>query len=108
MTAVDDAPSAVTEVDPDRLMAFVFRAVEEVGAALNGALVVTPAELALRTNSDEHYAREWLNAQAAGSFVSYDAAAGVSPAARTCRGADRRKQSRVRGRLVSTGARNRL
>jgi len=81
----------VTRADPDKLMAFVFRAVEEAGAALNTALVVmgdrlgyyrslaehgpsTPAELAERTDTDEHYAREWLNAQAAGSFVTYDAA----------------------------------
>lgn len=80
-------------VDTDKLMAFVFRAVEEVGAALNGALVVmgdrlgyyrsladhgpsTPAELAERTNTDHHYAQEWLNAQAAGSFVTYDASTG--------------------------------
>jgi SAM-dependent methyltransferase len=77
------------QVDPDKLMAFVFRAVEETGAALNCALVVmgdrlgyyralvqhgpsTPAELAERTRTDEHYAREWLNAQAAGAFVAYD------------------------------------
>jgi len=80
-------------VDPEKLMAFVFKAVEEVGAVLNGALVVmgdrlgyyrslaesgpsTPAELAERTGTDQHYAREWLNAQAAGSFVTYDAATG--------------------------------
>jgi len=80
-------------VDPDKLMAFVLRAVEEAGAALNTALVVmgdrlgyyrslaehgpsTPAELAERTDTDEHYAKEWLNAQAAGSFVSYDSATG--------------------------------
>jgi 2-polyprenyl-3-methyl-5-hydroxy-6-metoxy-1,4-benzoquinol methylase len=36
----------------------------------------TPAELAERTGTDEHYAREWLNAQAAGEFVCYDAATG--------------------------------
>lgn len=83
------APAA----DPDKLMAFVFRAVEEAGATLNTALVVmgdrlgyyrslaehgpsTPAELAERTNTDEHYAREWLNAQAAGSFVTYLPATG--------------------------------
>ncbi|OBG11717.1 SAM-dependent methyltransferase [Mycolicibacterium celeriflavum] len=77
------------EVDPDKLMAFVFRAVEEAGAALNCALVVmgdrlgyyrslaehgpsTAAELAERTDTDERYAREWLNAQAAGSFVEYE------------------------------------
>jgi SAM-dependent methyltransferase len=77
-------------VDPDKLMAFVFRAVDEVGATLNTALVVmgdalgyyrtmadgspiTPAELAERTGTSEHYAREWLSAQAAGAYVDYDA-----------------------------------
>jgi SAM-dependent methyltransferase len=81
-------------VDPERLMAFVFRAVDEVGAALNGALVVmgdrlgyyralagagptTPAQLAERTATGEHYAREWLAAQAAGGFVELDAASGA-------------------------------
>jgi SAM-dependent methyltransferase len=77
-------------VDPDKLMAFVFRAVDEVGATLNSALVVmgdalgyyrtmadgspvTPAELAERTGTSEHYTREWLSAQAAGAYVDYDA-----------------------------------
>jgi SAM-dependent methyltransferase len=81
--------NTTTHVDPDKLMAFVFRAVEEAGAALNCALVVmgdrlgyyralvehgasTPTELAERTDTGEAYAREWLNAQAAGSFVAYD------------------------------------
>lgn len=89
MNATTTAPT----VDPDKLMAFVFKAVEEVGAVLNGALVVmgdrlgyyrslaasgpsTAAELAERTDTDQHYAREWLNAQAAGSFVTYDASTG--------------------------------
>ena len=80
-------------IDPDRLITFVSRAVEEAGAALNCALVVmgdrlgfyralaahgpsTPAQLAECTGTAEHYAREWLNAQAAGSFVSYDASTG--------------------------------
>jgi SAM-dependent methyltransferase len=79
----------VTEVDTDKLMQFVFRAVEEVGATLNTALVVmgdrlglyramagagplAPAELAERTGTAERYVREWLNAQAAGGYVSYD------------------------------------
>ncbi len=79
-------------IDPDKLMAFVFRAVDEVGATLNTALVVmgdklgyytamadgraiTPAELAEQTSTSEHYAREWLNSQAAGGIVEYDAAA---------------------------------
>ena len=80
-------------VDGDRLMAFVFRAVGEIGATLNTALVVmgdrlgyyralagagptTPAELAERTATDVHYTREWLNAQAAGGFVDYDPTTG--------------------------------
>ncbi|MGE2691625.1 methyltransferase domain-containing protein [Mycolicibacterium pulveris] len=88
-----DTVSPPTAVDPDKLMQFVGRAVEEAGAALNCALVVmgerlgfyrslvehgpcTAAELAERTATDEHYAREWLNAQAAGSFVAYDPATG--------------------------------
>ncbi|WP_439658856.1 class I SAM-dependent methyltransferase [Lentzea sp. HUAS TT2] len=78
------------EVDTDKLMEFVFRAVGEVGATLNAALVVmgdklgyyramasgdpiSPAELADRTGTAEPYAREWLNAQAAGGYVTYDA-----------------------------------
>ena len=91
MTATPQArPTSTTrELDPDRLMSFVFRAVEEVGSALNAALVVmgdqlgyyralaehgpsTARELAERTETDEHYAREWLNAQAAGAYVEYD------------------------------------
>ncbi|HET9125081.1 MAG TPA: methyltransferase domain-containing protein [Solirubrobacteraceae bacterium] len=76
-------------VDIDRLHAFVFRAVEEVGATLNTALVVMgdrlglyralaaaggplgASELAQRTDTAERYVREWLNAQAAGGFVDY-------------------------------------
>ena len=77
------------EIDTDKLQEFVFRAVGEVGAALNAALVVmgdklglyralagagplAPAELAGRTGTAERYVREWLNAQAAGGFVDYD------------------------------------
>jgi SAM-dependent methyltransferase len=81
------------EVDGDKLMQFVFRAVDEVGATLNAALVVlgdklglyqamagagplAPAELAGRTGTTERYVREWLNAQAAGGYVDYDPATG--------------------------------
>src|SRR5581483_12460849 len=77
------------DVDGEKLMQFVFRAVDEVGATLNAALVVmgdklglyralagtgglTPAELAERTSTAERYVREWLNAQAAGGYVTYD------------------------------------
>ncbi|MCP9487413.1 MAG: class I SAM-dependent methyltransferase [Gaiellaceae bacterium MAG52_C11] len=78
-----------TELDPQKLERFVFRAVDEVGAALNAALVVmgdklglyralagagglTPAELAERTGTAERYVREWLGAQAAGGYVEYE------------------------------------
>jgi 2-polyprenyl-3-methyl-5-hydroxy-6-metoxy-1,4-benzoquinol methylase len=77
------------EVDEDKLQQFVFRAVEEVGATLNAALVVmgdklgfyralagtgglSSEELAARTGNAERYVREWLNSQAAGGFVEYD------------------------------------
>jgi SAM-dependent methyltransferase len=85
MTATQE-PAAI---DTDKLMGFVFRAVDEVGATLNTALVVmgdrlglyramagagplTPAELAERTGTAERYVREWLNAQAAGGYIDYD------------------------------------
>ena len=94
------------EVDTDKLMQFVFNAVDEVGATLNTALVVmgdklglyralagttglTPGELAERTGTSERYVREWLNNQAAGGYVAYDPAAGVTAATRADRGADR-------------------
>jgi SAM-dependent methyltransferase len=65
------------------------RAVVDFGATFNAALVrigdklglykslvsggpQTPSELAERTNTAERYVREWLNAQAAGGYVSYD------------------------------------
>ena len=78
-----------TDIDMEKLMGFVFRAVDEVGATLNAALVVmgdrlglyralagagplTPAELAQRTGTAQRYVREWLNGQAAGAYVEYD------------------------------------
>ncbi len=76
-------------LDHAKLEAFVFRAVDEVGATLNTALVVmgdrlglyramagagplTSDELAARAGVSERYTREWLNAQAAGGYVEYD------------------------------------
>jgi len=87
-TTIEERP-----LDSDKLMQFVFRAVDEVGATLNTALVVmgdklglyramagagplTPAELAERTSTSERYVREWLNAQAAGGYVEYEADSG--------------------------------
>ena len=89
MTIIDEA-----QLDAAKLEQFVFRAVDEVGATLNAALVVmgdrlglyralagggalTPAELAARTGTAERYVREWLNAQAAGGFVDYHPAEGA-------------------------------
>jgi 2-polyprenyl-3-methyl-5-hydroxy-6-metoxy-1,4-benzoquinol methylase len=79
------------EIDRSKLEQFVGKAVGDLGAALNAALVVigdklglykamaeagrvTPAELARRTGTVERYVREWLNAQAAAGYVTYDAA----------------------------------
>ncbi|MFL6027334.1 MAG: class I SAM-dependent methyltransferase [Friedmanniella sp.] len=89
----DTTTGTVAAVDGDKLMAFVFRAIEEVGATLNAQLVVmgdklgyyralaadgasTPSQLARRTGTGEKYAREWLNAQAAGGYLTYDPATG--------------------------------
>ena len=42
--------------------------------AMRGAGPLSPAELAERTGTHERYVREWLNSQAAGGYVDYDAA----------------------------------
>jgi SAM-dependent methyltransferase len=90
MTTVQQPPV----IDEDKLMSFVFRAIDEVGATLNTALVVmgdrlgyyralaangplTASRLAELTGTGEHYAREWLNAQAAGSYLDYDPTTGA-------------------------------
>ena len=99
-------------LDGDKLMAFVFHAVDEVGATLNAALVVmgdarpVPGDgrrrpaLARRAGRahrrPERYVREWLNAQAAGGYVEYDPETRpLHAAARADRGADRQRQPGV-------------
>jgi SAM-dependent methyltransferase len=79
----------VQTIDEVKLQAFVSQAVSELGATLNAALVVigdrlglykamaaagalTPRELAAKTRTSERYVREWLNAQAAGGYVTYE------------------------------------
>ena len=107
--ATVEEPAAI---DVEKLEAFVFRAVDEVGATLNAALVVmgdklglyralagagalTPVELARRTGVSERYVREWLNAQAAGGYVEYDPADGtLHAAARADDRAHRRRRAR--------------
>jgi SAM-dependent methyltransferase len=80
-------------IDPDALNALLGRAVQDMGAALQAPLIligdklglyramgdgepVTAAELAKKTGTAERYIREWLNANAAGQLVQYDAATG--------------------------------
>jgi len=72
-----------------KMMEFVGQAVGDVGAVLGGAMVVigdklglyramagagplTPTELAARTDTAERYVREWLSAQAARGYVTYE------------------------------------
>jgi 2-polyprenyl-3-methyl-5-hydroxy-6-metoxy-1,4-benzoquinol methylase len=80
------------QIDPSKLDAFMGKAVMDMGAAFHAALIVigdklglykamasagplTSAELAAKTNTSERYVREWLNANAAGGYVTYDSAA---------------------------------
>ncbi|HEV3481140.1 MAG TPA: hypothetical protein VGR97_02310 [Candidatus Acidoferrales bacterium] len=84
---------AAQPLNEAKLHDFVMKAVGEMGAAMNAALIVigdklglykamagagpvTSAELAAKTKTTERYVREWLSAQAAGGFVTYDAATG--------------------------------
>ena len=79
-------------INEQKLNEFLGRAVVDIGATLHAGLVVlgeklglykalaagqtTPAELAKKTGTTERYVREWLNAQAAGGYVTYDADSG--------------------------------
>lgn len=80
-------------IDEQKLNDFLGKVVGDVGAAMSAALVVigdklglyramaeagpvTPGDLARRTGTAERYLREWLNAQAAGGYVAYDADSG--------------------------------
>lgn len=77
-------------INEEKLHQFLGSCVNDFGAAMHAGLVVigeslglykamakagnslTPAELAERTGTNERYVREWLNAQAAGGYVTYD------------------------------------
>ena len=78
-------------VNMDKLMAFLGQVIGELGATVNAGLIVigdrlglykamagagpiTSTQLAEKTRTSERYIREWLNAQAAGGFVTYDPA----------------------------------
>ncbi len=82
--------SILPTIDEAKIEAFANQIVTDVGAALSTALVavgdrlglykamadgqpVSAGELAARTGTQERYIREWLNNQAAGGYVTYDA-----------------------------------
>jgi hypothetical protein len=81
------------KIDEAKLQQFMGKAVTDMGAAFNTSLILigdrlglykamagagpmTPAEVAQKTETSERYVREWLSAQAAGGYVTYDAATG--------------------------------
>ncbi|HJU26993.1 MAG TPA: hypothetical protein VJ722_09980, partial [Rhodanobacteraceae bacterium] len=73
----------------DKLHAFLGKAVGDLGAAISSTLMIvgdrlglykalahgplSSTELAARTGTNERYVHEWLNNQAAGGYVDYDA-----------------------------------
>jgi SAM-dependent methyltransferase len=78
-------------VDQTKLHDFIMKAVGEMGAAMNAALILvgdklglykamagtgplTSSEIASKTGTHERYVREWLASQAAGGFITYDPA----------------------------------
>jgi len=80
-------------IDPEKLNEFLGRALVDFGATFHAALVrigdklglykalaadgpQTSTELARHTGTTERYIREWLSAQAAGGYVTYDSATG--------------------------------
>jgi SAM-dependent methyltransferase len=80
--------------DQTKLDEFMSKLLNDMGAAMTGALVLigdklglykalaaagplSPAELAARTNTAERYVREWLAAQAAAGYVQYLPEAGT-------------------------------
>jgi 2-polyprenyl-3-methyl-5-hydroxy-6-metoxy-1,4-benzoquinol methylase len=80
-------------INQDKLHEFLGKAIVDFGATFNAALIrigdklglykalvaggaQTPAELAKRTGTAERYVREWLSAQAAGGYVTYDSLTG--------------------------------
>ena len=84
--------ATTTAVDEQRLEEFLGQAVTDMGAAMNGVLVMiggelglwealggagplTAAEIAEKTGVSERYVREWASAQAASGYLTYDAEA---------------------------------
>jgi len=76
-------------INEAKLHEFMMKAVGEMGAAMNAALILvgdklgiykamagsgpmTSEEIAAKTKTHERYVREWLAAQSAGGFITYD------------------------------------
>ncbi|HKS66083.1 MAG TPA: class I SAM-dependent methyltransferase [Candidatus Acidoferrales bacterium] len=75
-------------IDMNKLNAFIGQFVTDLGASVHAGMVVIgeklglykaladhpmgPTELAIKTQTDERYLREWLASQAAGGYVTYD------------------------------------
>ena len=87
------ATEETDHVDEAKLEQFMGQAVTDMGAAINGVLVMlgdelglwaamdgagplTPAELSERTGVRERYVAEWLAAEAASGYVDHDPATG--------------------------------
>lgn len=85
--------SPTTEINGDKMNAFLSKVVGDFGATLSSMLAyigqrlglyealadsdgLTPSELAARTGTTERYVREWLVNQAAGDYVHYDPQSG--------------------------------
>jgi hypothetical protein len=85
------AGTGISSVNPDVLNQLLEQIINDLGAAVSGALIVlgdglgiyaamadigpaTSQKLAEKTNLNERQLREWLSAQAASGYVSYDAA----------------------------------
>jgi ubiquinone/menaquinone biosynthesis C-methylase UbiE len=85
MATLSNAP----QLDETKLKAFMQKAIADMGAAIHATLIVigdklglykalaggewlSPKEVAVKTNTNERYVREWLNASAASGYVIYD------------------------------------
>ena len=88
--AASTVPDKTRTLNYEKLNAFLAQVVQDMSAAMHAPLIVigdklglyramgngapvTAGQLAERTSTAERYVREWLNANAAGHFVEYDA-----------------------------------
>ena len=88
-TTVDPLGAGAPSLNSEALQQLLGQLVTDVGAAVNGALVIlgdrlgiyaaladmrraTSEQLAAKTGLDERQLREWLSAQAASGYITYD------------------------------------